>query len=1037
VSLPSFSVSRPIFTTMVTFIVVVLGAVSLSQLRVDMLPAVEMPALNVRTQYEGADPEVMERLVTQPVEEIVATVAGVEEITSISSEGASNVSVEFVWGTDIDEAAQDVRSRLEDELNELPEDVTRPQIRKFDIASFPVVLLGIASRLDPVDLTELIDKQVRHRFARIPGVAQVDLWGGYDREVRIALDPQKMRSLDLPLHRVLATIRDTNLDLPAGEIAKGRYEIRLRAPTEFQNLADVRATVVTVRDGAPVLLGDIATVEDTYERLTRIVRVNGELGLRMAIRKQADANTVEVSERVLAEIERVNRDYPLIEVLPVINQGNLIERSIANVANSVLYGGGLAVLVLLLFLRSLRSTLVISLAIPISVIATFALVYFGGFTLNLMTLGGLALGVGMMVDSSIVVLENVFRRRAEEGERPREASVAGAREVSGAIVASTITTLVVFVPILFTGGLAGLLFRELAYVVAASLVCALLVSLSLVPFLASRWMRAERVAQGDAAGGLRRLLERAGTATERLSSHYQQLLVRALRRPYTTVLVAAATVAASLAVLPLIGTELLPPSDEGEVRVTGEMDVGTRLDLVDRQTQLMESIVYPAVPETLASVVHVGASGYRPDSAGRGEISLALVPVSQRDRSNREIAAELRRRLQGQVPGMELRVRAPQGQFILERLLGTEDEGIDVEVRGFDLEILEALAERVAATLGEVEGVTDVETVRRAGVPQASFRIDRDKAAQLGLSVRQIAETIEIAVAGRRAGDYRPEGYSYRILVQLADALELELDEILDLVVETPSGDAVPLRSLIEIDRSRGPILIDRKDQQRLISVRANVADRDMGSVAADVQRRLASIPRPQGYDMLLGGSYEEQQEAFGALGWGLLLSVLLVYMVLACQYESLRAPLVVIMSVPVAATGVLLTLWLTNTTFNVQSGIGCIMLGGIVVNNAILLVDQAGRLRATGQAMEAAVSEAGRRRLRPILMTTATTILGLLPLALGIGEGAEVQAPLARAVIGGLLASTLMTLVLIPVVYSLVTRSNRRAAPSEVEESV
>jgi HAE1 family hydrophobic/amphiphilic exporter-1 len=1001
---------------MVTLIIVVLGAVSLMQLRVDMMPPVEMPRLSVRTEYEGADPEVMERLVTQPVEEIIATVPGVEEMTSMSSEGSSTVRVTFAWGTDIDIAGQDVLSRLEDEINELPEDVTRPQVRKFDIASFPVVILGVASSLDPVELTELIDKRIRHRFSRIPGVAQVDLWGGYDREVRIAIDHKKLQALQLPLSEVLAAIRNTNVDLPAGEVVKGRYEVRLRAPTEFKSLEDIRTTVVTVRNGAPVTLGDIAKVDDTYERLTRVVRVNGELGLRLGIRKQANANTVEVAERVLAEIEGINQDYPQIEVVPVVNQGNLIERAIANVANSVLYGGGLAILVLLFFLRSVRSTVVISLAIPISIVATFSLVYFGGFTLNLMTLGGLALGVGMMVDSSIVVLENIFRRRDETGEAPVEASVTGAREVTGAIVAGTVTTLVIFVPLLFVGGVAGLLFRELAYVVGFSLVCSLLVSLSLVPMLASRLMRPT---EGAGRPRMPRWLARAGAAMDRLTSAYGRLLQRALARPILTVLLAAGTTLASLLLIPLIGSELLPPSDEGEVRIIGEMEVGSRLDLVDAQTQRIESIIGPVVPETRATVVTVGSSGYRPDGGSRSEISLSLVPSDERSRSNAEVAAALRKLLVGKIPGMEVRTQAPQGQFILQRLLGTEHEGLTIEVRGFELPLLEQLAARAAAAVKTVPGVTDVELTRKAGVPQTAFRIDREKVAHHGLTVRQIAETIEVAVAGRRAGEYRPEGYSYRILVQLANALQLSLDEILDLVVNTPTGDAVALRSVVHLEHGSGPVLIDRKDQQRFISVQANVAGRDLGSVAADARERLAQIPRPPSYDIVIAGSFEEQTEAFQQLALSLLLSILLVYMVLACQYESLRDPLVVILSVPAATTGVLLTLWLTGTTLNIQSYIGLIMLGGIVVNNAILLVDQTGQLRARGMPVTEAVTEAGRRRLRPILMTTTTTLLGLLPLAFGIGEGAEAQAPLARAVIGGLTASTLITLVLIPVVYS------------------
>jgi HAE1 family hydrophobic/amphiphilic exporter-1 len=449
------------------------------------------------------------------------------------------------------------------------------------------------------------------------------------------------------------------------------------------------------------------------------------------------------------------------------------------------------------------------------------------------------------------------------------------------------------------------------------------------------------------------------------------------------------------------------------------MEVGSRLDLVDDQTQRIESIIGPVVPEARATVVTVGSSGYRPDGGSRSEISLSLVPSDERSRSNAEVAAALRKILVGKIPGMEVRTQAPQGQFILQRLLGTENEGLTIEVRGFELPLLEQLAARAAAAVKTVPGVTDVELTRKAGVPQTAFRIDREKVAHHGLTVRQIAETIEVAVAGRRAGEYRPEGYSYRILVQLENALQLSLDEILDLVVNTPTGDAVALRSVVHLEHGSGPVLIDRKDQQRVISVQANVAGRDLGSVAADARARLAQIPRPPSYDIVIAGSFEEQTEAFQQLALSLLLSILLVYMVLACQYESLRDPLVVILSVPAATTGVLLTLWLTGTTLNIQSYIGLIMLGGIVVNNAILLVDQTGQLRARGLAVTEAVMEAGRRRLRPILMTTTTTLLGLLPLAFGIGEGAEAQAPLARAVIGGLTASTLITLVLIPVVYS------------------
>jgi HAE1 family hydrophobic/amphiphilic exporter-1 len=1015
-NLPDFSVRRPIFISMVTLILVILGSVSLSRLQIDLLPSIELPTASVRTSYEGASPEVMERLVTQIIEEIIATVPGVEEISSRSEEGDSRVNVTFVWGTDLDSAAIDLRATIEDEINELPDDIQRPRVSKFDIDSFPVVLLGISSPLDPVELTQLIEDRIRYRFTQIPGVAQVDFWGGFPREVRVELDPEKVNALGLALNEVVEALRDANLDRPAGEIDDGRFEVTLRAPAQFENLDEIRDTVIEIREGAAIRIGDVAEIRDTYEKQTRIIRVNGERGVRIAIRKQAAANTVEVSHGILQEIDRINQEFPQIRVVPVINQGNFIERSIQNVARSVLYGGGLAILILLFFLRNIRSTVIISLSIPISIIATFSLVYFGGLTINLMTLGGLALGVGMMVDSSIVVLENIFRRRDENRETPPEAAARGAQEVGPAILASTITTLVIFLPIVFVQGVSGLLFRELAYVIAFALVCSLVLSLSVVPMLASVLLRPKK-AQRRHAPWIESLKMRTTAGFERLNAGYARVLRAALRHRATVVVASIALFVISLFILPLIGTEFMPPSDEGEVRVSGEMEVGTRLDLLDRQTRLMESIVYPAVPEATSSVVSV--------QENEGEIRMSLLPSAQRARSNVAIAEDLRQRLEGQIPGMTIRTRAPQGQFLLERILGGSD-GITVEIRGFDFDTLRALSEEVASRIAEVDGITDVDQSDDVGLPQQSILLDRSKIADLGFTPRDITQLIETAIAGSQAGNFRSEGNSYRILVQLKDAEQRSLDEVLNLTLLTATGENVALRNLVTTESSRAPQRITRKYQQRQVTVSGNVAGRPLGDVAVDVQAALDRIPRPDNYDLIVAGNYEEQQESFRELITALILSLVLVYMVLACQYESFRDPLIVMVATPMAGIGVLLTLWLTSTTLNLQSAIGCIMLGGIVVNNAILLVDQASRLRSD-EALNVhdAVLEAGRRRLRPILMTTLTTILGLLPLALGIGEGADAQAPLARAVVGGLVGASLITLVLIPVVYTLLHKEN------------
>ena len=1026
-NLPKLSVKRPIFTSMVTLIVVILGLSSLGRLQIDLLPSIELPTLTIRTAYDGASPVVMERLVTQIIEEIVATVPGVEELTSESTEGGSRVRVRFNWGVDIDTAAIDVQAQLEDEINELPDDVQRPRVSKFDVASYPVVIMGISSPIDPVELTQIIEKHLRFRLARIPGVAQVDTWGQYTREIRIELDPAKINALGIPFNDILNAPRDANLDLPAGTINQGKYEVTLRAPAEFLNLEQIRDTVVAKREGGFITLGQIAEIRDTYEKRSRITRLNGNNGLNIAIRKQPSANTVDVSAGVLKEIENINRDFPMLNVVPVTNQGNFIEQSIRNVTQSVLYGGVLAILVLLLFLRNIRSTLVITVAIPISIIATFAMIFFGGFTITLMTLGGLALGVGMMVDSSVVVLENIFRRCQEHKESADIASITGAEEVGTAILASTLTTLVIFVPLAFVQGVSGQLFKEFGFTVMFSLTCSLLVSLSLVPMLASKMLKVQEVKNMKDSRNSGSLLGLSGKVSQGLGDGYALLLERALRHRWLVILITILLLTGSLLLFPLIGSDFLPPSDEGEVWVIGEMEVGTRIDLVDQQTRLMEKIVLPAVPETLSSVTQVRAGGRNTKSTG--EIRISLIPANERSRSNTEIAADIRTLLEGQIPGMTIRARALQGQFILERILGG-DQGITVEVRGFDLQTLDSLAEKTGQAIKTVAGITDVDISRNAGVPQQEIVIDRDRIADLGLTPRDVTKTLESALVGVKVGEFRFEGESSRILVQLKDAESQTLDEIFNLVLSTPSGNRVTLRNLVDTKASRGPTLVERKDQQRIVSVRANYEGSDLSTVVANVRDAIGSIVIPEGYELRIAGNIEEQQKASRELTISLLLALVLVFMVLACQYESFRNPLIVMVSVPLASIGVLTTLYLTDTTLNLQSYIGCIMLGGIVVNNAILLVDQSARLmNRSGYSVTDAVMEAGRRRLRPILMTSMTTVLALIPLALGLGEGADAQAPMARAVVGGLTASTLITLVLIPVIFSLVHSDKEKVA--------
>jgi HAE1 family hydrophobic/amphiphilic exporter-1 len=1019
----SLSVQRPVFIVMAALIVVILGSVALSRLAIDLMPDITYPTLSITADYENASPEEIEELVTRPLEEALSAVPGVEEVTSISAEGTCRVRVTFAWDTDLDAAANDVRDRLDRVIPQLPENVERPMLRKYDLASFPILILGASSNLDPVKMRKIIDDQVKYRIERIPGVAALDVRGGLDREIHVNLSPEKLKALGLPLDVILSRIAEENINLPAGTIERGTLDVRVRVPGVYESLQQLRNTVVAIREGVPIQLKEIATVEDSWEEVTRIVRVDGRPGIRMSVNKQSGRNTVEVARGVLREIEKIKRDIPQIHITAYIDTSDYIKRSISNVSSSILYGGILAVLVLLLFLRSIPSTAIIATAIPISIIATFGLMYFGGFTLNLMTLGGLALGIGMLVDNAIVVLENIYRLR-ESGLGRMEAAVKGSEEVTAAVIASTLTTLAVFLPLIFVRGMSGVMFKQLSYVVGFALACSLAVALTLVPMLASRALPTS-VAGSNGPGALgHTVLHKTGRVLSRMEDEYRQLLHFALNHKKIIVVGALLCLGGSLALIPLVGVEFMPTTDEGEVRIYGEMAVGTKLEVVDEAFQKIEATVAQEVPERKNMVSYIGASTWRAQGSHSGQMRIALKPQSERSRSSEAVANALRPELK-KIPGITTRTRAGQGLFLL-RMGTSSEEKLQIEIRGHELDKANFLAHRVKEMVEGVEGVTDAQLSTEPGSPEELIIVDRQKAADMKLTVSKVANMLQTVLSGTEASDFREKGDEYRILVKLKDAEKKTLRELLDLPLTNADGEAVILRNVVEVKTRSGPVLIERKDQERIVTVSANISERDMGSIIRDVRKGLRTIPLPREFSIIIGGDYEEQQKAFRELLLGFSLALVLVYMVMASLYESLRYPFIVMFSVPLAAIGVILMLLVTETTFNVQTYIGCIMLGGIVVNNAILLVDHINLLRRRdGMPLREAIEEAGRRRLRPILMTATTTILALVPLALGFGEGGEAQAPLARAVIGGLLSSTLITLIFVPTVYAIFVRKH------------
>jgi HAE1 family hydrophobic/amphiphilic exporter-1 len=1017
-SLSEFSIKRPIFVIMLTFVVIIVGAVSISRLPVDLMPEIIFPTLNVSTSYENTGPEEIEELITRPIEEAMSAVPGVEEVFSSSSEGSSSVRVMFSWGVDLDAAADDVRERLDRVIGRLPEDVNRPMLRKFDPAQQPILMLGALSNLDPVQTRRIIDEQISYRIERVPGVASVDVFGGQEREIQINLYPDKIKALGLPLDLIIAKIRQENVDLPAGIIEKGNYEVLVRIPGVYTSLDEIKETVVAIREGVAIQLKEIASVEDTFRRITRIVRINGLPGTRIAIYKQSGKNTVEVAEGVLAEIREIQQDLPQIQLVPVSNSSQYIKNAIRNVSSSALYGGVLAILALLVFLTNIRSTLVIAASIPISIIATFALIYFGGFTLNVMTLGGLALGVGMLVDSSIVVLENVYRMQ-EGGDPPLKAAVLGTQEVAAPIIAGALTTCVVFLPMVFIRGMSGIMFKQLAYVVSFANLCGLFVALTLVPMLSSRLLRVTRLANPHPQKRRERISYLFLRFFRSMENSYKRHLHYSLNHRLQVLGITVALLAGSIALIRLVGSEFMPATDEGEVRVSVEMEVGTRLNLMDEKFRVIAEIIRSEVPEMVSIEESFGGGGWR-SGANTGNFTLKLRPKGKRSRSSEQIATDLRRRLTG-IPGVIIRTRASGGQMMFGMRGGGGQERVQVEIRGYDLGIAEALAHQVRMIVEKVEGITDIRVSREVGNPEELFVIDREAAADMKLSVSQIGRTIQTVLMGTQASLFREAGREFRILVKVKDSERMDVPDILDLTLTNADGEQVSLRNVVNTQPRRGPVRIERRDRERVVTISGDIAGRDLGSVLGDVRVGLRSVPLPRNFRIAFTGDYEEQQKAFRELLLSIILALLLVYMIMAMLYESIRDPFIVMFSVPLAAIGVVLMLFFTRTTFNVQSYIGCIMLGGIVVNNAIILVDYTNLLRRRDKMpLREAIEEAGRRRLRPILMTAFTAVMATIPLALGLGEGGEAQAPLARAVIGGLTSSTLITLVVVPVIYSL-----------------
>jgi HAE1 family hydrophobic/amphiphilic exporter-1 len=1017
-SLTETSLRRPVAATMFYLIVVTFGVVGFLYLPVDLLPEIEFPRLSVNISYGNVGPEEMETIVTDPLENALASIPDLERMTSMSQEGQSRVTLEFGRGTDLNEAANDVRAALDRLRGQLPLEADPPRIWKFDPNAQEIVTLSVASTRDLAGTTRLLEREIAPRFEQIPGVGSITVAGGVYREIQVQLLRDRLRAAGLTAADVSEALQRENIQLPGGNVRSGLSDLYVRTLGEYESLDEIRDTIIVLREGTgtPIRVRDVAQVIDGYEDVDDLAEVNGSPVVRLDIQKQSGANTVVVANRIREEIALINDERDDLELTIDTDQSTFIRQSISNVRSSAIYGGLLAIVILYLFLRSGATTGIIAVAIPISITATFGLLFFSGLTLNQMTFGGLALGIGMMVDSAIVVLENISRHR-RKGAAALESARRGTQEVAGAVIASTLTTCVIFLPVVFMRTTSGQLFQTLALVVVFSLGCSLLVALTLIPVLASRLPAADARSR---ASGFQRLVDR-------LERAYVARLQFALTHRTRVFAATAVLLAAALLLFPLVPVELTPEMETNEIDIEMEMARGTSIAVANQYLDELEAIVRRVVPPEEVQSFAVEVRG-----DGDAEVELRLVEAAERTVDPVALADRLRRATAGAIPGAEVRVEPGSGLWILRRLFsaGGTNDAIEVQLRGYEIDESQRIAEQIADRMRTVPGVVEVRLQQREGRPEQNLVFDRGRIASMGLSVEDVGRAVQTSVGGSRAGYFREGGEQFPIVVRLRPEDRLTAQDLGGISVRTDAGQIVPVSTLVERQRSRGPTEIRHIDGQRVQYITADLEGGvALGDAVVAIRERLADLQLPAGYSIVFGGAWQEQERSSRDFALAIILALVLVYMVMAGQFERYLDPLVVMFSVPVAIIGIVPTLLITETTLNVQSIMGVVMLTGIVVNNAIVLIDYLNlKRRVDGMSITEAALEAGRTRLRPILMTTLTTVIGLLPLALGWGEGGGLQAALARVVIGGLLASTVVTLFLIPALYVTATARAEQA---------
>lgn len=1051
--LTRLALRNPVFILMVSLMLIVLGVVSLNRLSVDLFPDISIPVVRIATFYSGAGPGDIEKSITQPIERAVSATPGVDRVESSSKQGVSLVSVWFNYGTNLDNAQFEVSQRISQILNTLPPGIQQPFVIKFDITNIPILAVTMSSdSLDEKQLYDLAYNTVQPQLERLPGVASATVGGGKVREITVEADRVALRARNLGILDLVTAVRTSNFLMPSGSLRAGDQNYNVFTNTQVEGPRPLRDVIVRAPQSGQgiVRVRDVATVEDATADQNEIVRVNGQRGVFLRVVKQPGANTITTVDGIRAAIPNLRGLPDNVKLNISFDQSTYIRSAVSALQHHALEGGLLAILVILLFLVNLRATTIIGVAIPLSIVATFMLLYFTGQTLNVFTLGGLALGVGRLVDDSIVELENIHRHLAS-GQKRREAVLLAAQEVAMPILVSTITTIVVFFPVLFLQGIARYLFLPLALTIAFALTMSFWISRTVTPLLCYYWLK-----EGSHHNKPNVLVTRLLGFFDRLSFFYARLLRLVLAHRLITVLIILVFFGSSLFLKRFIGSEFFPDTDEGQFTINYKTPIGTRVEQTEKVAMRIEDIVQktlqPMVIEGQAQPIYstilsdtglpLGRTAIFSPNTGThaGNLQVNLVPRLQRQISDVAAAEKVRLALADAVPGT--RVFFFVGGIVKRILNFGAAAPIDVEILGYDIEQGSDYAKQLIAKmrlLTDEQGrpmVTDIQSTREENSPELDVIVDREKAGMLGLTEQDVAQTILVSLLGNSQIAPIPftdpkTGNEYSVNVRLADSYRSHVADLGDLSIRTPNNGMVSVDTVARIERQSGPVLIERKYLQRIIHVTANIPPyADLGGASQAVSEEIAKLPIPEGFSAKLGGQTLEQQKAFSGLLFAALMALALVYMVLASQFKSLIDPLVIMFSVPLGISGVFIMLFLTGTKISVNSFMGIIMMVGIVVSNGVLLVDFANVLRRRGSNLFEATIEAGRTRLRPILMTTTATVLGLLPMALGLGEGSETNLPLARAVIGGLIVSTFFTLFLVPALYTALDPFAKRRAP-------